>query len=39
MEGVGKQLFTDNPRQFWLCGPDGKIWGSGLEPLVRARIP
>lgn len=34
MDGVWKQLFTDNLRQCWLCGPDGKIWGSGLEPQI-----
>ena len=29
---AGNQLFTDNPRQSWLCWPDGKIWGLGLQP-------
>ncbi|HDO0968812.1 TPA: hypothetical protein P2Q48_004446 [Aeromonas salmonicida] len=34
---AGNQLFTDNPRQSWLCWPDGKIWGLGLQPLEGYR--
>jgi hypothetical protein len=33
MEGVGKQLFYDNPRQHWFFWLDGKNWDSGVEPL------
>jgi hypothetical protein len=35
MEGVGKQLFYDNPRQHWFFWLDGKNWDSGVEPHVR----
>jgi len=27
-----KQLFSDDPHQYWLCQLAGKIGGSGLEP-------
>lgn len=30
-----KQLFSDDPHQYWLCQLAGKIGGSGLEPLIR----
>lgn len=29
-----KQLFSDDPHQYWLCQLAGKIGGSGLEPLI-----
>ena len=31
-----KQLFSDDPYQYWLCQLAGKIGGSGLEPQARA---
>lgn len=33
-----KQLFSDDPHQYWLCQLAGKIGGSGLEPLVVRRV-
>ena len=32
-----KQLFSDDPHQYWLCQLAGKIGGSGLEPLTGIR--